>query len=41
MNHKKIKTLADLKKSGYESKSIKDELRGNLREKIKKGGGIF
>ena len=41
MDHKKIKTLADLKKSGYESKSIKDELRGNLREKIKKGEESF
>jgi len=41
MNHKEIKTLADLKKSGYESKSIKDELRGNLREKIKKGEESF
>ena len=41
MNHKVIKTLADLKKSGYESKSIKDELRENLREKIKKGEESF
>ena len=41
MNHKEIKTLADLKKSGYESKSIKDELRNNLREKIKKGEESF
>ena len=41
MNHKEIKTLADLKKSGYESKSIKDELRDNLRKKIKKGEESF
>ncbi len=41
MNYKEIKTLADLKKSGYESKSIKDELRDNLREKIKKGEESF
>ncbi|WAC03201.1 magnesium chelatase [Lacinutrix neustonica] len=30
-----IKTLGDLKKAGYESKSIKDELRDNLIDKIK------
>ncbi|MDO6492308.1 MULTISPECIES: magnesium chelatase [unclassified Cellulophaga] len=30
-----IKTLGDLKKAGYQSKSIKDELRDNLIEKIK------
>ncbi len=41
LNKEKIKTLADLKKSGYESKSIKDELRQNLREKIKKGEESF
>ena len=35
MNIKSIKTLGDLKKAGYESKSIKDELRDNLIEKIK------
>lgn len=36
-----IKTLGELKKSGYESKSIKDELRSNLREKIKLGKTTF
>ncbi len=41
LNLKKIATLDQLKKSGYESKSIKDELRGNLREKIKKGEDSF
>lgn len=30
-----IKTLGDLKKAGYQSKSIKDELRDNLIEKIR------
>jgi magnesium chelatase subunit I len=30
-----IKTLGDLKKEGYQSKSIKDELRDNLIKKIK------
>ncbi|MCK8142760.1 magnesium chelatase [Flavobacterium sp. I-SCBP12n] len=36
-----IKTLGELKKSGYESKSIKDELRLNLRQKIKAGQTTF
>ncbi len=36
-----IKTLGELKKSGYVSKSIKDELRSNLREKIKTGKPTF
>lgn len=41
MNHKQIKTLGALKKAGYKSKGIKDELRDNLREKIKKGETTF
>lgn len=41
MNIENIKTFADLKKSGYESKSIKEELRNNLVEKIKKGEPAF
>jgi magnesium chelatase subunit I len=36
-----IKTLGELKLSGYQSKSIKDELRHNLREKIKSGKPVF
>jgi len=36
-----IKTLGELKASGYISKSIKDELRANLREKIKSGKPTF
>ncbi len=36
-----IKTLGELKASGYKSKSIKDELRHNLREKIKSGNPVF
>jgi len=36
-----IKTFGELKKSGYLSKSIKDELRENLREKIKSGEPTF
>lgn len=35
------KTLGELKKSGYKSKSIKDELRDNLIEKIKKKENVF
>ena len=34
MDNKKIKTLGELKKSGYVSKSIKKELRENLIKKI-------
>lgn len=41
MNTQNIKTLGELKKAGYQSKSIKDELRGNLRDKIKKGEKVF
>ena len=36
-----INTLGELKASGYQSKSIKDELRNNLREKIKSGNPVF
>ena len=36
-----IKTLGDLKKAGYNSKSIKDELRENLREKLRAGENTF
>ena len=35
MKIENINTLGELKKVGYESKSIKDELRGNLIQKIK------
>ena len=35
MKKDNINTLGDLKKTGYKSKSIKDELRDNLIEKIK------
>ncbi len=41
LNHKEIKTLGGLKAAGYQTKSIKDELRDNLREKIKKGEETF
>ncbi len=36
-----IKTLGELKAAGYQSKNIKDELRNNLREKIKTGKPVF
>lgn len=38
---KEIKTLGELKKSGYKSQNIKDELRTNLRNKIKVGETTF
>ncbi len=36
-----IRTLGDLKKSGYQSRSIKDELRANLLQKISSKADIF
>ena len=36
-----ITTLGELKAAGYQSNSIKDELRNNLREKIKSGKPVF
>ena len=36
MNIQKIKTLGELKKSGYQSRSIKEELRENLILKLKR-----
>lgn len=41
MNIEKITTLGELKKAGYQSKSIKDELRDNLRNNISKGQPSF
>ena len=41
IDHNKIKTLGDLKKSGYESRSIKEELRENLRHKITNKENVF
>ena len=38
---KDITTLGELKKSAYVSRCIKDELRDNLREKIKSGKPVF
>ena len=41
MKIENIKTLGQLKESGYESKSIKDELRDNLIQKIKNKEEVF
>ncbi|WP_299154012.1 magnesium chelatase [uncultured Christiangramia sp.] len=41
MNTKNIKTLGALRSSGYQTKSIKDELRDNLKVKIKEGKKAF
>jgi len=38
---KNIQTLGELKKSGYKSRSVKEELRENLISKLKKGEKIF
>ena len=41
MNIEVIKTIGDLKKSGYRVESVKDELRRNLISKLRKGEEIF
>ncbi|MFC2147999.1 AAA family ATPase [Bacteroidota bacterium] len=41
IDFKKISTLGELKAAGYQSRSIKDELRWNLRDKISKGEETF
>ncbi len=41
MKIENIKTLGELKKVGYQSKSIKDELRENLIKKIENGDTVF
>jgi magnesium chelatase subunit I len=41
MKIESIKTLGQLKKAGYQSKSIKDELRDNLIVKIKNNENVF
>ena len=41
MNTNDIKTLGALKSSGYQTKSIKDELRDNLKLRIKEGKKAF
>ncbi|MDR8390314.1 magnesium chelatase [Aliifodinibius sp. S!AR15-10] len=39
--HKKVSTLGELKESGWESVSVKEEIRRNLIEKIKCGETLF
>ncbi len=41
MNKPTITTFGDLKKAGYQSKSIKQELRDNLIDKLKKKENVF
>ena len=41
MNIKEIKTLGDLKASSYESKSVKEELRANLIQKLQNKEKVF
>ncbi|PAW95522.1 magnesium chelatase [Mucilaginibacter sp. MD40] len=41
MNHTEIKTLGQLKESGYVSRSVKDELRANLIKQLQKKEGGF
>ncbi|QSE97356.1 P-loop NTPase family protein [Fulvivirga lutea] len=41
MNHTKIKTLGELKKAGYVPKSVKQELRDNLIQNLKKKVNVF
>jgi magnesium chelatase subunit I len=41
LDHKTITTLGELKKAGYKSVGIKDELRNNLRDRIKEGKDSF
>src|SRR5688572_18695828 len=37
----RAQTLGELKKSGYRSRSVKDELRENLIERLRSGGTLF
>src|SRR5687768_3112739 len=41
MNHQKIKTLGELKKSGYVPRSVKEEIRNNLISKLQQGESTF
>lgn len=41
INHKEIKTLGQLKKSGWQSRSIKEELREHLINKLQAGEPTF
>ena len=41
MSHPTITTLAELKSSGYKSRSIKEELRQNLLHRMRSGKPVF
>ena len=41
MDHKKINTVGQLTSAGYKSRTIKEELRANLIEKLKKKENVF
>jgi len=41
MDYTKITTVGELKKSNYQNRTVKDELRDNLVEKLKKGEKVF
>ncbi|HAD97099.1 MAG TPA: magnesium chelatase, partial [Cryomorphaceae bacterium] len=41
MDYKNIRTLGELKKAGYQPKTIKQELRSNLIEYLKAGRTVF
>ena len=41
MNIENIQTLGELKSSGYQTRSVKDEMRTNLEVKLKDGSPIF
>src|SRR5215217_7546033 len=41
MDITKIKTLGDLKKTGYQGRNIKEEIRGNLINKLKAKENTF
>ncbi len=41
MDHKQIHTLGQLKSAGYHSRTIKDELRANLIDRLKKKENVF
>src|SRR5689334_7243116 len=41
MNHSSIKTLGELKRAGYTSKTVKEELRENLIRRLKAKENVF
>ena len=38
---KRPRTLGELRETGYASRSVKDEMRANLRRRLGEGGPIF